>query len=94
MTTKQARDFQLATWLTVGGPSFSITDSPFPGYSSWGAWLTAYEAPAAGAAPTHLVALSSPTQQDYLVATPDTATTLGLLAMAFTGLAIVRRKLA
>lgn len=94
MTAKQASDFQLATWLLVGGPNFSITDPSPVGFSSWNAWLTAYEAPAAGATAANLVALSSPSQQDYLVSVPDSGTTLGLLGMAFTALAMVRRKLA
>lgn len=93
MSANQAKDFQLASWLLVGGPNFSITDAAPSGYSSWSDWLTAYEGAAANAAPTHLVALSSPSQQDYLMAVPDSGTTLGLLGMAFTGLALVRRKL-
>lgn len=93
MTTGQARNLQLAIWLITGGPTFQITDAAPAGYSSWDAWLSAYEASAANAAPTELVALSSRTQQDYVVPNvPDGGTTLGLLSAACTALAFWRRK--
>lgn len=92
MSPSAAKDLQLAIWLIVGGSNFHVTDAAPSGFNSWNEWLNHYEAAAANATPANLVALSGANEQDYAVATPDGGTTVGLLGMAFTALAIWRRK--
>jgi hypothetical protein len=95
MSNGDARLLQAAIWLLASDSSFTIYDAAPTGGTGRDAWLnwltTDYEVHAGGGS-ANLVALTSTSLQDYVVATPDGGTTVALLGLAFSGMALARRK--
>jgi hypothetical protein len=85
-----AAGLQIAIWETVAGDNFAVTGDLY-GYQEMIADVTT--GADARIAPANLVAVSSTTNQDYVVLNvPDGGMTVALLGFGMVALAIVRRR--